>query len=56
VGAPPCLFLVTPLTGRDVIQYQVAGWLLLLGVVMWFVTWLARRRESRMELDPSSLE
>ncbi|SIT24220.1 amino acid/polyamine/organocation transporter, APC superfamily [Achromobacter sp. MFA1 R4] len=56
LGAAACLFLVTPLTGRDVIQYQVAGWLLLLGVVMWFVTWFARRRESRMELDPSSLE
>ena len=51
-----CLFLVTPLTGRDVIQYQVAGWLLLLGVVMWGVTYLARSREDKMRLDPSALE
>jgi APA family basic amino acid/polyamine antiporter len=56
LGAAACLFLVTPLTGRDVIQYQVAGWLLLLGVVMWGVTYMAHRREARMELDPASLE
>ncbi|KAG0920336.1 hypothetical protein G6F32_015652 [Rhizopus arrhizus] len=56
LGAAACLFLVTPLTGRDVIQYQVAGWLLLLGVVMWGVTYLAHRKEARMELDPSTLE
>ena len=56
LGAAACLFLVTPLTGRDVIQYQVAGWLLLLGVVMWGVTYLARSREDKMRLDPSALE
>ncbi|MGE8640896.1 MAG: APC family permease, partial [Achromobacter sp.] len=56
LGAAACLFLVTPLTGRDLIQYQVAGWLLLLGVVMWGVTYLAHRKEARMELDPSTLE
>ncbi|MNS66648.1 putative amino acid permease YhdG [compost metagenome] len=56
LGAAACLFLVTPLTGRDVIQYQVAGWLLLLGVVMWGVTYLARRKEARMEIDPSAME
>ncbi len=56
LGAAVCLFMVTPLTGRDVIQYQVAGWLLLLGVVMWGVTYLAHRKEARMELDPSTLD
>ena len=56
LGAAACLFLVTPLTGRDVIQYQVAGWLLLLGVAMWGVTYLARSREDKMRLDPSALE
>ena len=56
LGAAACLFLVTPLTGRDVIQYQVAGWLLLLGVVMWGVTYLARRKEDKMQLDPAALD
>ena len=56
LGAAACLFLVTPLTGRDLIQYQVAGWLLLLGVAMWGVTYLARSREEKMRLDPSALE
>ncbi|OZI45840.1 amino acid permease [Bordetella genomosp. 5] len=54
-GAAFCLFLVLPVTGRDVIQYQVAGWLLLLGVVLWGVTWLAHRNK-KMRLDPAEIE
>ncbi|AZG11282.1 APC family permease [Pigmentiphaga sp. H8] len=54
LGAVVCLFMVTPFTGRDPIQYEVAGWLLALGVVMWGVTYLARRREAA-RLDPESL-
>jgi len=55
LGAIACLFLVTPLTGRDTIQYQVAGWLLLLGVVMWGITWLMHRKE-HAHLDPEKLD
>lgn len=54
LGAVVCLFLVTPLTGRDTIQYQVAGWLLALGVVMWGITILIHRKEPR-QLDPATL-
>ncbi|CAM4376916.1 APC family permease [Bordetella tumbae] len=54
VGAAACVFLVTPLTGRDPIQYQVAGWLLALGVVMWGITVLVHRKEHR-HLDPEHL-
>jgi len=54
LGAAACLFLVTPLTGRDNIQYQVAGWLLALGVVMWGLTLLVHRNEGR-HLDPERL-
>ncbi|ARP93322.1 APC family permease [Bordetella genomosp. 13] len=54
LGAIACVFLVTPLTGRDVIQYQVAGWLLALGVVMWGVTLLTHRKEAP-HLDPTKL-
>ena len=55
IGAITCLFLVTPLTGRDVIQYQVAGWLLALGVVMWGVT-LIFNRKNGAHLDPEQLK
>jgi APA family basic amino acid/polyamine antiporter len=54
LGAVACVFLVTPLTGRDVIQYQVAGWLLALGVVMWGLTVLFQRNQPH-RLDPERL-
>lgn len=54
LGAAACLFLVTPFTGRDVIQYQVAGWLLALGVVMWGITVLVHPKDKR-NLDPERL-
>ncbi|ARP85450.1 APC family permease [Bordetella genomosp. 9] len=55
LGAASCLFLVTPLTGRDPIQYHVAGWLLLLGVILWGITFLTHRRGG-MRLDPERLD
>lgn len=44
VGVVTCLYLVTPLSGRASAQYIVAGWLLLLGVVLFFVTVYINRR------------
>ena len=38
-----CAFFVTPLTGRDTIQYEIAGGLLAIGVVLWALTWTANR-------------
>ncbi|CAM4125477.1 APC family permease [Bordetella tumulicola] len=55
LGAIACIFLVTPMTGRDPIQYQVAGWLLVLGVVMWGITVLVNRNEPH-RLDPERLD
>jgi APA family basic amino acid/polyamine antiporter len=43
IGALACAFFVTPWTGRNPIQYTIAGWLLALGVVLWALTWLANR-------------
>jgi APA family basic amino acid/polyamine antiporter len=44
VGAICCLYLVLPWTsGRPVEQYQIAGVLLLLGIVLWAVTAVVRR-------------
>jgi APA family basic amino acid/polyamine antiporter len=44
IGLVTCLYLVTPLSGRSSSQYIIAGWLLLLGVVLFFVTVLINRR------------
>ena len=38
VGALSCAFLAGPWTGRDPVQYKIAGILLAIGVVLWFVT------------------
>jgi hypothetical protein len=47
LGVITCLYLVLPWSsGRPAGQYQIAGVLLAIGLVLWLVTWLARRRES----------
>jgi basic amino acid/polyamine antiporter, APA family len=43
LGALSCAFLVGPWTGRDTVQYQVAAWLIGLGVALWVLTWLWNR-------------
>ncbi len=43
VAALACLFLVGPWVDRDVIVYQIAGGLLLIGVVLWAITWFTNR-------------
>ncbi|PWD51891.1 amino acid permease [Serinibacter arcticus] len=39
LGAVTCLYLVTPLAGRDPLQYTVAGVILVVGVVLWAITY-----------------
>lgn len=43
VGAGSCLYLVTPLSGRDAQQYEVAGLLLLVGLILSVPMYLMRR-------------
>ncbi len=43
LGALLCAFFVGPWTGRDPLQYKIAGWLLVIGVVLWAITWFANR-------------
>jgi basic amino acid/polyamine antiporter, APA family len=43
IGALCCLFLIGPWVDRDAIVYQIAGGLLVLGVVLWVITWLSNR-------------
>ncbi|MCO4236269.1 APC family permease [Pseudarthrobacter sp. MDT3-28] len=47
-----CAFLAGPWVGRNVIQYQIAGGLMAIGVVLWFITWLINRRTNRAESEP----
>ena len=44
LGAVTCFYLCLPVTGRDPEQYEIAGWLLLLGVVLWVFTYVHHRR------------
>jgi amino acid transporter len=43
IGAVCCAFLVGPWVDRDVLIYQIAGALLLIGVVLWAITWATNR-------------
>jgi basic amino acid/polyamine antiporter, APA family len=42
-GALACAYLASPLTDRDPIQYQIAGVLLVIGVVLWLLTRMLNR-------------
>jgi amino acid transporter len=52
LGAVFCAFLTGPWTGRDVVQYRVAGVLLAIGVVLWFVTVMYNRAIGVKPVDP----
>ncbi|HWM73769.1 MAG TPA: APC family permease [Nocardioides sp.] len=43
IAAIACLFLIGPWVDRDGIIYQIAAALLLIGVVLWAITWLTNR-------------
>jgi amino acid transporter len=45
LGALTCLFLIGPWARdrEDWVQYQIAGGLLAIGVVLWLITWLVNR-------------
>jgi amino acid transporter len=43
IGAISCAFLAGPWTGRDPVQYRIAGVLLAIGVALWGVTLLVNR-------------
>jgi APA family basic amino acid/polyamine antiporter len=44
IGFATSVYLVTPLSGRPVQQYVVAGALIALGVGLWGLTWLINRK------------
>jgi amino acid transporter len=56
VGALACAYLATPLAGRPVVQYQIAGVLLAVGVGLWAVTVVVNKRTgTTTRLDPEAL-
>jgi basic amino acid/polyamine antiporter, APA family len=53
LGIVLCGFLATPLSGRPIEQFVIAGILLAIGVVLWLINHLV---VGRVELDPSHLD
>jgi basic amino acid/polyamine antiporter, APA family len=52
VGGLACAFLAGPWTGRDPVQYKVAGILIGIGVVLWVVTVLINRATGQVAAAP----
>jgi len=50
LGAASCTFLAGPWTGRDPVQYEIAGALILIGIALWAVT-LVLNGSKRPPLD-----
>jgi amino acid transporter len=53
LGIVLCFFLATPLSGRPLIQFAIAGVLLVIGVVLWLINHLV---VGKVEFDPSHLD
>ncbi|MFF5077840.1 APC family permease [Actinoplanes sp. NPDC000266] len=58
IGAVTCAYLASPLSGRAGADYRVAGILLVIGVVLWLITYLYNRnvRHEETTLDPTNLK
>ncbi|HLL69364.1 MAG TPA: APC family permease [Micromonosporaceae bacterium] len=58
IAAITCAYLASPLSGRATKDYQIAGILLVIGVVAWAVTYAVNRYvlHQHTELDPTHLE
>ena len=58
VGVITSAYLVLPFSGRDAIQYELAGLLLLLGLILYGITILLNRRLGvrKTTLDPAKLD
>jgi F0F1-type ATP synthase assembly protein I len=56
VAALLCAFLARPWVGRNIIQYQIAGGLMAIGVVLWLITWLINRRTNTREGEPVGIQ
>lgn len=56
LGVVTCVYLVTPLSGRAAEQYEIAGILLVIGLILSVPMYLfSRRRGERLETNPDDL-
>jgi amino acid transporter len=57
LGAILCVYLASPLSGRAAADYKIAGWLMVVGVVLWGVTWLLNKYvfKRTADFDPNLL-
>jgi amino acid transporter len=57
IGAVACAYLASPVSGRAAADYRVAGVLLVIGLILWLITYLVNRFVLRQdaELDPTHL-
>lgn len=53
LGAICCAFLAGPWTGRDPVQYKIAGILIGIGIVLWFVNYLVNRSIGQKPGEPT---
>jgi amino acid transporter len=53
LGALSCAFLAGPWTGRNPVQYEIAGILIGIGIVLWLVTVLANRATGQKPVEPA---
>jgi APA family basic amino acid/polyamine antiporter len=53
LGALSCAFLAGPWTGRNPVQYKIAGILIGIGIVLWFVTVLVNRATGQKPVEPA---
>jgi APA family basic amino acid/polyamine antiporter len=58
IGAIACAYLASPLSGRASADYKVAGVLLIIGVVLWAITYATNRFILHQDttIDPTKLE
>jgi amino acid transporter len=56
IAAALCAFLAGPWVGRDVIQYQIAGGLLAIGVILWAVTFFINKRTNTGHGAPAAAQ
>jgi APA family basic amino acid/polyamine antiporter len=53
LGAICCAFLAGPWTGRDPVQYKIAGILIGIGIALWVVNFLVNRAIGQKPAEPT---
>ncbi|WP_328994092.1 APC family permease [Kribbella sp. NBC_01245] len=58
LGGVLCVYLASPLSGRATKDYEIAGWLMLIGVGLWALTWLLNKYvfNRTADFDPTHLD